>query len=181
MIDGQGPTYQVFKQDRPGGRHENVGTVHAADAEMALLHARDVFVRRPDCASLWVAPEASITSRTAQEMTGQPAAQTEPGGSAHAYLAFHKVAQRGTHVYAGRVMAGDPQQALARAAAEFPDPPALVWWVLPENALASSDPGEADSMFGPAEEKLYRDQAFYRTDSLMREIEVRKAKSADRR
>ncbi|MFQ5435705.1 MAG: phenylacetic acid degradation protein, partial [Anaerolineae bacterium] len=40
MPDTQWPLWEVFKQDKPDKAHESVGTVHAPDAEMALLNAR---------------------------------------------------------------------------------------------------------------------------------------------
>ncbi|MGH2627163.1 MAG: phenylacetic acid degradation protein, partial [Anaerolineales bacterium] len=110
MSDTQWPAFYVFKQDREGEPHENVGTVHAPDAELALLNARDVFVRRPECVSLWVAPESQVTSRTVQELgAGSPA--DEPGGPEAEYRVFKKVQQRGSHVHAGSVRARSPIEA----------------------------------------------------------------------
>jgi ring-1,2-phenylacetyl-CoA epoxidase subunit PaaB len=42
--------------------HRHVGSVHAADAEMALQAARDVYTRRGEGLSIWVVPSASITA-----------------------------------------------------------------------------------------------------------------------
>ncbi len=61
--------YEVFKQDRPDGPFRNVGSVHAPDAELALVNARDVFARRPSCVALWVVPDDAILRRTAEELT----------------------------------------------------------------------------------------------------------------
>ncbi len=63
--DTQWPRFEVFLQDRDGRSHKNVGTIHAADGEMALLNARDVYARRPDCVSLWVIASNQILSKTA--------------------------------------------------------------------------------------------------------------------
>ena len=68
MMDSQWPRYEVFQQDREGRPHRNVGSVHAPDPEMAMQNARDVFVRRPACLSLWVVPAGAIFSKTAQEL-----------------------------------------------------------------------------------------------------------------
>ena len=38
------------------------GSVHAADAEMALQAARDVYTRRGEGLSLWVVPSAAIVA-----------------------------------------------------------------------------------------------------------------------
>jgi ring-1,2-phenylacetyl-CoA epoxidase subunit PaaB len=42
--------------------HAHVGSVHAADAEMAIENARDIFTRRGEAASIWVVPSASIVA-----------------------------------------------------------------------------------------------------------------------
>lgn len=40
--------------------HVHVGSVVAADAETALLNARDIYTRRSEGVSLWVVPSSSI-------------------------------------------------------------------------------------------------------------------------
>lgn len=169
MTDTQWPAFQVFKQDREGAPHENVGTVHAPDAELALLNARDVFVRRPECVSLWVAPEAQITSRTAEEIADGLAPDGDAGREDE-YRVFKKVHQRGSHVHAGSVLARSPIEALARAREAFSTPPALVWWVAPARFFTETAVEDRPSMFEGAREKPYRDQAFYHTDTLMRQV-----------
>ena len=52
--------YEVFVRPRSGMEHKHVGSVHAADARMALEHARDVFTRRLEGVSLWVVRSADI-------------------------------------------------------------------------------------------------------------------------
>ncbi len=47
-------TYEVFQQKRRGEQHVHVGSVHAPDADMALVFAKEQFGRRQHCASLWV-------------------------------------------------------------------------------------------------------------------------------
>jgi ring-1,2-phenylacetyl-CoA epoxidase subunit PaaB len=39
-----------------------VGSLHAADAEMAISNARDVYTRRQEGVSIWVVPAAAITA-----------------------------------------------------------------------------------------------------------------------
>jgi len=67
MADTQWHVYHVFHQAGDGDAHESVGTVHAPDHEMALMMARDVFVRRFDCVSLWVVREDYIHSTNPAE------------------------------------------------------------------------------------------------------------------
>jgi len=61
MSDAPSPLWEVFIRARAGLAHRHVGSVHAADAEMALQAARDVYTRRGEGLSIWVVPSASIT------------------------------------------------------------------------------------------------------------------------
>ena len=54
------PLFEVFIRSRAGLEHKHVGSVHAADARMAIEHARDVYTRRQEGVSLWVVPSAAI-------------------------------------------------------------------------------------------------------------------------
>src|SRR5215510_1998522 len=72
MTDTQWPRFIVFQQAKAGEPHQYAGSVHAPDAEMALMNARDVFVRRPACVSLWIVPAAMIFSKTAEELAPNP-------------------------------------------------------------------------------------------------------------
>jgi ring-1,2-phenylacetyl-CoA epoxidase subunit PaaB len=47
--------------------HNHVGSLHAADASMALRMARDVYTRRQEGVSIWVVPAASITASSPDE------------------------------------------------------------------------------------------------------------------
>ena len=62
MSEGKMPLWEVFIRARNGLAHKHVGSLHAADAEMALQAARDVYTRRMEGVSLWVAPSAAITA-----------------------------------------------------------------------------------------------------------------------
>jgi len=61
------PLWEVFTQPPNGAPHEHAGSVHAADAEMALLGARDVYARRGNVVSLWVVPTNMITASVSQD------------------------------------------------------------------------------------------------------------------
>jgi ring-1,2-phenylacetyl-CoA epoxidase subunit PaaB len=58
----QWPLWEVFTQEDGGAPHEHAGSVHAADAEMALQNARDVYGRRGKVVSMWVVPSNVITA-----------------------------------------------------------------------------------------------------------------------
>jgi len=54
--------WEVFIRARTGLSHRHVGSVHAADSEMALQSARDTYTRRDEGISVWVVPSAAITA-----------------------------------------------------------------------------------------------------------------------
>lgn len=65
--DKQGVIWEVFIQSKPGIAHKHAGSVHAPDAEMALMSARDVYTRRREGVSIWVVPSNEITASTEEE------------------------------------------------------------------------------------------------------------------
>lgn len=56
------PLWEVFIRSRSGLEHKHVGSVHAADARMAIEHARDTYTRRQEGVSIWVVRSADITA-----------------------------------------------------------------------------------------------------------------------
>jgi ring-1,2-phenylacetyl-CoA epoxidase subunit PaaB len=171
----QWPRYEVFKQDRPDGPHRNVGSVHAPDAELALLNARDVFARRPACYSLWVIPAEAILMRTTEELSREDEALAELEGesvqySVGQYSVFSKQSQRQamTYVeYVGEVEARSATEALALAARGNNGP--AVWWVAPVTAITCSD-DEVAAGFEAATSKLFRMPNQYHTVFTMRQL-----------
>jgi ring-1,2-phenylacetyl-CoA epoxidase subunit PaaB len=47
--------------------HRHVGSLHAADAEMAIKNARDVYTRRNEGVSIWAVPAAQIAASSPSE------------------------------------------------------------------------------------------------------------------
>jgi phenylacetate-CoA oxygenase PaaH subunit len=56
------PLWEIFIRSKSGLSHKHVGSLHAADAEMAINNARDVYTRRQEGISIWVVPSLSITA-----------------------------------------------------------------------------------------------------------------------
>ena len=61
------PLYEVFLRGKRGLNHVHVGSLHAADAEMALHHARDLYTRRNEGVSIWVVRADDITASSPDE------------------------------------------------------------------------------------------------------------------
>lgn len=54
--------WEVFIRTKGGLDHRHAGSIHAADAEMALRHARDTYTRRMEGVSVWVVRSADIVA-----------------------------------------------------------------------------------------------------------------------
>lgn len=54
------PLWEVFIRSRQGLDHKHVGSLHAADAQMAIENARDVYTRRQEGVSIWVVASKHI-------------------------------------------------------------------------------------------------------------------------
>ena len=48
------PLWEVFIRSKQGLHHKHAGSLHAADEEMAIESARDVYTRRKEGVSIWV-------------------------------------------------------------------------------------------------------------------------------
>jgi ring-1,2-phenylacetyl-CoA epoxidase subunit PaaB len=67
MTETPMPLWEVFVRPRNGLAHKHVGSVHAADAVMALQASRDVYTRRGEGLSLWVVPSTAIIASDPSE------------------------------------------------------------------------------------------------------------------
>jgi ring-1,2-phenylacetyl-CoA epoxidase subunit PaaB len=67
MTNQDWPLYEVFIRTKAGLSHRHAGSVHAADDQMALDHARDVYTRRNEGVSIWVVRSDAIVASDPQE------------------------------------------------------------------------------------------------------------------
>jgi ring-1,2-phenylacetyl-CoA epoxidase subunit PaaB len=61
------PLWEVFIRSKQGLDHKHAGSLHAADAQMAIENARDVYTRRMEGVSIWVVESKYITASNAEE------------------------------------------------------------------------------------------------------------------
>ena len=54
------PLWEIFIRSQNGLSHKHVGSLHAADAKMAIENARDVYARRNEGISIWVVRSADL-------------------------------------------------------------------------------------------------------------------------
>ena len=65
LLGGRGaetawPLWEIFIRSKQGLDHKHAGSLHAADAAMAIESARDVYTRRQEGVSLWVVESKHI-------------------------------------------------------------------------------------------------------------------------
>jgi ring-1,2-phenylacetyl-CoA epoxidase subunit PaaB len=61
------PLWEVFIRSKQGLDHKHAGSLHAADAQMAIENARDVYTRRMEGVSIWVVESKHITASNPEE------------------------------------------------------------------------------------------------------------------
>jgi ring-1,2-phenylacetyl-CoA epoxidase subunit PaaB len=95
MTEETTPLWEVFIRARNGLSHRHVGSVHAADAAMALAAARDVYTRRGEGLSIWVVPSTVITASDPadKDMLFEPT-----GSKIYRHPTFYKVPDEVGHM-----------------------------------------------------------------------------------
>jgi ring-1,2-phenylacetyl-CoA epoxidase subunit PaaB len=62
MSNQDWPIWEIFIRSKSGLAHKHVGSLHAADAKMAIENARDVYTRRMEGVSIWVVKSEDIVA-----------------------------------------------------------------------------------------------------------------------
>lgn len=83
-------TFEVFHQEKRGQQHVHVGIVHAPNADMALLYAKEQYARRGKTCNLWVVSSNAVH---ATEYMDQDIFETTPE-KIHRDPATYKVMDR---------------------------------------------------------------------------------------
>src|ERR1700745_4333678 len=66
---GGWPLWEVFIRSKQGLDHKHAGSLHAADAQMAIENARDVYTRRMEGVSIWVVESKYIHASSPDDAT----------------------------------------------------------------------------------------------------------------
>jgi len=61
------PLWEIFVRSKQGLDHKHVGSLHAADAAMAIENARDVYTRRQEGVSIWAIESKHIHASNPDE------------------------------------------------------------------------------------------------------------------
>jgi ring-1,2-phenylacetyl-CoA epoxidase subunit PaaB len=65
--ENEWPLWEVFIRSKQGLDHKHAGSLHAADAQMAIENARDVYTRRNEGISIWVVESKHIHASSPDE------------------------------------------------------------------------------------------------------------------
>jgi ring-1,2-phenylacetyl-CoA epoxidase subunit PaaB len=65
--ENEWPLWEVFIRSKQGLDHKHAGSLHAADAKMAMENARDVYTRRMEGVSIWVVESKYIHASNPDE------------------------------------------------------------------------------------------------------------------
>lgn len=148
------PRFEVFVLGRNALQYKHSSSLHAADARHALLLARDIYFRRQEGISLWVAPRARLSEN------GEPPSATEAEASQQ-YEVFLQLKPGLDHLHVASLLAASASQALERAERAFGEFPPGAVWALPSAALSCSEPDEREMLFEPMASKTYRLPTFF--------------------
>jgi ring-1,2-phenylacetyl-CoA epoxidase subunit PaaB len=61
------PLWEIFIRSKQGLDHKHAGSLHAADAAMAIENARDVYTRRMEGVSIWAVESKYIHASSPEE------------------------------------------------------------------------------------------------------------------
>ena len=191
-------TYEVFHQKKEGAPFVYVGPVHAPEADVAFLFAKEQFSRRFACTGLWVVPTAAITvtayvgdqESAYDTLPLLPASQAptatidDTAAEKAAYAAgeedydiFHLKKRGKAHQHLGKVRASSPADALQVAKAVFGEqrPVVNVWAVRSADILRSDE--EDRDIWTTTPEKKYRDAISYKVQDRIEKFKAERAAS----
>jgi ring-1,2-phenylacetyl-CoA epoxidase subunit PaaB len=95
MNRSEWPLWEIFIRSQHGLAHKHVGSLHAADAEMARGNARDVYTRRNEGVSIWVVRSADITASS----PGEKELMFEPANNkVYRHPTFYEVPEEVKHI-----------------------------------------------------------------------------------
>ena len=175
-------TYEVFHQKKEGAPFVYVGPVHAPEADLAFLFAKEQYSRRFACTGMWVVPTSAIMvteyvgdtesaydtlpllPRTAAPTPVDESVEQEAAYAAgeEDYDIFHLKKRGKAHQHVGKVRAATPAEALQVAKAAFSEqrPVVNVWAVRSADVLHSED--DDRDIWATTTEKKYRDAISYK-------------------
>ena len=171
--------YQSFWQQKAGGVYEHAGIVHAPDATMALLYAKEQFSRRGgSCVGIKVIAtdkvvESGYTEGTVNAFDTLSNIQERLAlGSKYQVFALKKRGKQ--HIQVGQFLYEQSTSFMSQMALVRIEPCANIW-LLPEQDINSTTV-EDEGLWQTLPDKRYRDAAAYKSADLIAIYKARQVK-----
>ncbi|MHC4989603.1 MAG: hypothetical protein ACYTGC_01365 [Planctomycetota bacterium] len=134
--EGDLRAYVVFTRLKPDGPYFYAGWLDAADDVMALQFSREHYGQDQVCCGIWCVPKKAIAGTD-----GQYPPQDDEGPE-RSFRVFHEKRHQG-HVSGDTVLATSSVAAIEKARTiHADDEETTSIWVVPETAIAATDPGD---------------------------------------
>ncbi|UII24557.1 phenylacetic acid degradation b [Fulvivirga maritima] len=159
-------TYEVFTQSKAEQPYQHEGIVHAPNAEMAFIFAKEQFSRRMTCSGLFVVETKNIfvtaTTENNINIYHQVSDHSPASGEPEQYEFFHLMKRGKQHQHVGSIEARNAQEALALAKPAFAeeDPVLNVWVIKTQDILFTSE--EDAIIWNTLPDKKFRSASAYK-------------------
>lgn len=167
-------TFEVFVQPKEGKPFQHEGAVHAPDAEMAFILAKENFTRRFSCTSLWVVETRNVfvsaTTEGDQNIYSLIDSDAGIAGETTTFEIFHLPRRGKQHIHFQTVEATGPLDAM-RNAGKFVEPPAIFYnvWAVRAGDIRKTSPEEKD-LWTTLPDKKFRDASAYKGGDRLKEF-----------
>lgn len=160
-------TFEVFHQKKENAPYQYVGPIHAPDAEVAFLYAKEQYSRRAQCTGIWLAPTLAIQvtlyvgdSESVYQFLKDDAGEAR--GAIQEFEIFQLKKRGKAHTHTGRVTATNYEQALQEAKKIYgSQTPVVNIWIVPVAELLRSEENDK-IMWETTPDKKYRDAIAYK-------------------
>jgi ring-1,2-phenylacetyl-CoA epoxidase subunit PaaB len=176
----------VFTMQKEGKPWESVGTIHAANPELALLFAKEQYTRRGNLFfALAVVEQASVTefgTAGLQEnmfhRAGELALPTgNPDDTLTNFAVFYQKKRGKSHFFLCNVNAVSVNEALVLTARNHFTDPCTCLWVFPEAKMVKTEPEEMDLWLNLPDKK-YREVIMYKSLDRITAFKARQAQES---
>ena len=171
------PTFEVFVKSTTKRPIQHEGIVHAVNAEMAFVFAKEQFSRRNMCFGIWTVSTDKIYitpfSDNAVSIYDQVSSKDIPA-EGETFDIFHLMKRGKQHQYAGQVSALNYEDAIYQAKNLLkPEKPVLNIWVIKDTDIYKSTEEDLQ-IWQTLQEKTFRDATDYRGSDKIKEFKQQK-------
>ena len=159
-------TFEVFVQPKENRPFQHEGIVHASDAEMAFVLAKEAFTRRFLCFSMYIVDTRHVfvspLTEDDQNAYDQIDDHFEKGTSQTQFEIYHLFKRGKQHQHVGQVLAGSHHEAMFNAKQVLKgDKQVFNIWAIKTEDIRFTKPEELD-FWNTLPDKKFRDASDYK-------------------